>query len=131
MTTKKFVDQIDPNDVVVEKWVYSDPVEVTRELVNDYIKLSDDINPIHSENYKDATIPGFMCTVLMARYFPIVENWVMATINIRMSKPILVGSVLNARWKCIRKGSRARSFEVEVYVGDEIKQSQTFTIVRL
>jgi len=127
-----------PPEVELNRWYYSDPVTVTREMVNTYIELSQDTNPIHAdvedaliEHYGTPTIPGFMTTVLLDRYFPIVNNWVIGSIEIKMREPIFVGDTIYSKWRPIRLGNKVRKFDLEVYVGEKLKQKQTFNIINI
>lgn len=114
---------------------YHKTFTLTRELVDKWISITGDDNPIHKEDstlkYGKPVVPGFLVTSFITHQ-PMTPNWAVAKINVKYHDAVFIDDTINAKYEVIKeRPGKLRVTYIEIYVGTVLKQSAEITTVAL
>jgi acyl dehydratase len=108
-------------------------VIISRKMVDEFIALTGDDNPIHNsdgtEFFDKPVAPGFLVGTTIGKYPS--HNWVIAKVAIKMTGVVYVGETVQIVKRIIKERRNIRYYECDISVDGDIKQKIEFTAVKL
>lgn len=108
-------------------------VKITREMVDKFIELSGDDNPIHSssgtEFFEKPIAPGILVGSVISQYPS--HNWVIAKITFKMKGVVFVDDTVHIEKRLLKERRNIRYYECDISVDGDVKQKINFTAVKL